>query len=84
MSQPQNIFEMSLVSSSLVPLKQAKLELRRAWVQRLSSSLARIQPLISILHNPIQHDQTKDKKVDKHFIKEKLENKLIYTPYVST
>lgn len=28
---------------------------------------------ISIAHNPIQHDRTKHIKVDKHFIKEKLD-----------
>jgi hypothetical protein len=31
---------------------------------------------ISIAHNPIQHDRTKHIKVDKHFIKEKLNSGL--------
>ena len=39
---------------------------------------------INIAHNPIQHDRTKHVEVDKHFIEEKLDNGLIYTPYVST
>ena len=39
---------------------------------------------INIAHNPIQHDTTKHVEVDKHFIKEKLDSGLIYTPYVST
>ena len=39
---------------------------------------------ISIAHNPIQHDRTKHIEVDRHFIKEKLESRLIYTPYVTT
>ena len=38
--------------------------------------------VINIAHNPVQHDRTKHAKVDKHFIKEKLDDGLIYTPYV--
>ena len=38
---------------------------------------------ISIAHNPVQHDRTKHFEVDKHFIKEKLDNRLICTPFVS-
>ena len=39
---------------------------------------------INIAHNPVQHDKTKHVEVNKHFIKEKLDSGLIYTPYVST
>lgn len=39
---------------------------------------------INITHNPMQHDRTKHVEVDRHFIKEKLDNGLICTPYVST
>ena len=39
---------------------------------------------ISIAHNPVQHDRTKHIKVDRHFIKEKLESGLICTPFVSS
>lgn len=39
---------------------------------------------ISIAHNPVQHDRTKHIEVDRHFIKEKLVNDLICTPYVSS
>eukprot|EP00253_Pinus_taeda_P034143 PITA_34143 len=35
-----------------------------------------------IAHNPVQHDQTKHVEVDRHFIKEKLEAKLIEVPHV--
>ena len=37
---------------------------------------------ISITHNPVQHDHTKYNEVDWHFIKEKLDNGLICTPFV--
>ena len=39
---------------------------------------------IIIVHNSMQHDQTKDVEVDRYFIKEKLESGLICTPYIST
>lgn len=38
---------------------------------------------LSIVHNPVQHDKTKYIKIDKHFIKEKLDNGLICTSYMS-
>jgi hypothetical protein len=39
---------------------------------------------IDISHNPVQHDRTKHVEVDRHFIKEKLEAKLIAFPFVPT
>ena len=40
--------------------------------------------IIDIVYNPVQHDCTKHVEVDRHFIKEKLDSGLIYTPLVST
>ena len=37
---------------------------------------------ISISENPVQHDRTKFIEVDRHFIKEKLEDGSIELPYV--
>lgn len=36
---------------------------------------------ISISDNPVQHDKTKHVEVDRHFIKEKLETKIIHIPF---
>ena len=40
--------------------------------------------IISIAHNPIQHDRTKHVEIDKHFIKENLNNRTICTPFVKS
>ena len=37
---------------------------------------------INIAHNPIQHDRTKHFEVDRHFIKEKLEEGVVCMSYV--
>ena len=37
---------------------------------------------INIAHNPIQHDRTKHIEVDRHFIKEKLEEGVVCMSYV--
>ena len=39
---------------------------------------------ISISKNPVQHDRTKHVEVDRHFIKEKLEGKIIHIPYAKS
>ena len=39
---------------------------------------------IDIAHNPVQHDQTKHVKVDRHFIKQNLEAKIIWFPFVKS
>ena len=37
---------------------------------------------IHIAHNPIQHDSTRHIEVNRHFIKEMLDNVLVSTPYM--
>ena len=39
---------------------------------------------ISISENPVQHDRTKHIEVDRHFIKEKLESKVVCLPHVKS
>ena len=40
------------------------------------------QLVISIAHNPVQHDMIKHIEINWHFIKEKLEKGIIQIPYV--
>lgn len=39
---------------------------------------------IDISHNPIQHERTKHVEVDRHFIKQNLEEKIIHFPFVKS
>ncbi|PRQ35290.1 putative RNA-directed DNA polymerase [Rosa chinensis] len=39
---------------------------------------------IEIAHNPVQHDRTKHVEVDRHFIKENLDRKVIRFPFVNS
>lgn len=39
---------------------------------------------IAVAHNPVQHDRTKHVEVDRHFLKQKLEDKVIQFPFVKS
>ncbi|CAL2234346.1 unnamed protein product [Prunus armeniaca] len=47
-----------------------------------SSAESEYRSAFEIANNPVQHDRTKHVEVDRHFIKEKLEHKLISIPFV--
>lgn len=65
------------------------------WIKRLLEDL-KIQSIlpmkvhcdnkaaIAIAHNPVLHDRTKHVEVDKHFIKEKIEEGMICMSYIPT
>ena len=65
------------------------------WIQRVLKELEKeiSMPIrlycdnkaaISIAHNPVQHDRTKHIEIDRHFIKEKLENGVVCMPFISS
>ena len=39
---------------------------------------------INIAHNPVHHDRTKHVEVDRHFLKEKIEDGTICIPHVAS
>lgn len=39
---------------------------------------------IDISHNPIQHDRTKHIEINRHFIKQNLEDKVIRLPFIKS
>ena len=65
------------------------------WIRRLLEELkvSQSSPMklycdnkaaISISHNPVLHDRTKHVEVDKHFIKEKIEDGSVCMNYIPT
>ncbi|KAI3421371.1 uncharacterized protein J3R85_012404 [Psidium guajava] len=65
------------------------------WIRRILEELKSLEssPMklycdnkaaISIAHNPVLHDCTKHVEVDKHFIKEKIDNGLVCMTYIPT
>ncbi|KAM0055171.1 putative RNA-directed DNA polymerase [Helianthus debilis subsp. tardiflorus] len=63
------------------------------WIHKLLSEIGFLQTepskimcdnqaAIQISENPVQHDRTKHVEVDRHFIKEKLEAKIVELPFI--
>ena len=90
-SKKQNVVARSSVESEFRIIAQGLCEL--LWLKIILDDL-RIKwddPMklycdkksaINIAHNPIQHDRTKDIEVNRHFIKEKLEEGVVCMSYV--
>ena len=92
-SKKQNVMAQSSTKAEYRALTQGTCELIR--LQRLLEELKipSEKPIklfcnnkvgISIAYNPVHHDRTKHVEVDKHFIKEKIENGVICMTYVPT
>ena len=65
------------------------------WIRHLLNDLGftNCQPLKlfcdnqaarAIAHNPVQHDRTKHVEIDRFFIKEKIDDKIIEIPHIRT
>jgi len=90
-SKKQNIVARSNVKAEFRAMAQGVCEL--LWMKiilddlklKYEASMGLVcdnKSTISISHNLVQHDRTKHVKIDRHFIKEKLDNGLIATEYI--
>ena len=90
-SKKQNVVARSIAESEFRSIAQGICEL--LWLKIILNDLrvkwerpmklySDNKSAINIAHNPIQHDRTKHIKIDKHFIKEKLEEGSVCISYV--
>jgi Reverse transcriptase (RNA-dependent DNA polymerase) len=90
-SKKQNVVALSSAETEFRGMVKGICEL--LWLRKLISELGfdhkyemklycDNKAAIDISHNPIQHDRTKHIEVDRHFIKEKLDSKIISLPFV--
>jgi hypothetical protein len=92
-SKKQNVVSRSSVEAEYQAMAHGVCEL--LWIRNLLGELG-FKPnhamqlncdnkaAIDIAHNPVQHDRTKHVEVDRHFIKEKLEAKIIEVSFVKS
>ncbi|CAL9004267.1 unnamed protein product, partial [Prunus brigantina] len=92
-SKKQNVVSRSSAEAEYRGMAHGVCEL--LWIKRLLTELG-FKPgkpmelhcdnnsAIDIAHNPVQHDRTKHVEVDRHFIKEKIEKKIIRLPFVES
>ncbi|CAL9025768.1 unnamed protein product, partial [Prunus brigantina] len=92
-SKKQNVVSRSSAEAEYRGMAHGVCEL--LWIRRLLTELG-FKPgkpmelhcdnksAIDIAHNPVQHDRTKHVEVDRHFIKEKIEKKIIRLPFVKS
>jgi hypothetical protein len=71
-----SVAELLWLRALLVELKMDQGGKMKLWCDSKSA--------ISIANNPVQHDRTKNVEIDRFFIKEKLDNRLLELRYVAT
>ncbi|RVW44140.1 Retrovirus-related Pol polyprotein from transposon RE1 [Vitis vinifera] len=92
-SKKQSVVARSSVEAKFKAIAQGMCE--GLWLQKLLKELHITIKLplklhcdnkatIIISHNPVQHDKTKHIEVDRHFIKEKIEKRIICMTYIPT
>ena len=92
-NKKQKVVALSSAEAEFRGIKSGLTEI--LWLRRLMKEL-NLEPektckllcdnkaAISILENPVQHDRTKHVEIDRHFIKENLEEKIVEIPYVKS
>lgn len=92
-SKKQKVVALSSAEAEFRGIKNGLTEL--LWLRKLMTELELFVPkpcklfcdnkaAISISENPVQHDRTKHVEIDRHFIKEKIESKIIELPHVKS
>jgi hypothetical protein len=92
-SKKQNVVALSSAEAEFRGMAKGLCEL--LWLRRLLTEIGFApndeidlfcdnKAAIDISHNPVQHDRTKHVEVDRHFIKQNLENKIIRFPFVKS
>ena len=90
-SKKQKVITLSIAEKEFHGLTKGVTEV--IWLKKLLSDLGLQQKKLCVLFfdnkaaicifwNPVQHDRTKHVEIDGHFIKEKLENKIISLSFV--
>jgi hypothetical protein len=92
-SKKQKVVALSSAEAEFRGMAKGLFEL--LWIRRLLTELEFAptsemelfcynKSAIAISHDPVQHDRTKHVEVDRHFIKENLEGKIICFPFVKS
>ncbi|BBG99658.1 Protein of unknown function D, partial [Prunus dulcis] len=85
-SKKQNVVALSSAEAEFKGMTKGICEL--SWLRKLLTELRNLfcenQATIAIAQNSVQHDRTKHVEVDRHFIKHKLEAKVIQFPFVKS
>ena len=90
-SKKQKVVALSSAEAEFRGIRSGLTEI--LWLRKLMTELGLIsqhpcklfcdnQAAISISENPVQHDRTKHVEVDRHFIKENIEAKIVDLPFV--
>lgn len=87
-SKKQKVVALSSAEAEFRGMSKGLCEL--LWLKRLLTEIGEMEmklfcdnkAAIEISHNPVQHDRTKHIEVDRHFIKQNLEEKIIKFPFV--
>ncbi len=89
-SKKQNVVALSSAEAEFWGMAKGLCEL--LWLKRLFTEIGFApncemdlfcdnKAAIDISHNPVQHDRTKHVEIDRHFIKQNLEDKTIRFPF---